>query len=547
VSIQNGTNAASTHDGSNAEQHRATILSRQRIETMVSQALLRGGDMVSRSKEPILWGNLSPGVVYACASWHAVFAIIIMSAATLKCCAAPAKAEKSMDKDEATHDKDPSEEAPEDNAPSLLVDEHALGPLDLTKLKAFVFVSAFFTTLNCTTFIPDSTGIAENAGGGLILSGFLLGAYGIGGVFGSFIVRSLTHQSIKAAFLFVCICMFVGNATALLSLMYPTALPWDVIVFFSRVCAGMELGLEYTNQSLIIDVLNPARDKGQLAALFSYVRLCQYAGAAMGPALSALCSVIGSTMQLSEAVPTVSFMCVFAVAFAAVITMCFPPVRLPAKSGLDSIVTYNPEEVPPGTIPRSWASFMAFNVITFLRHGMRLAVEAGSMIVFTQTFAFPAVRAAFFTSAVMMVSIPGNLLIGKLIESKVVSLETSFLEQVSLGFQFCASFGLFSFAGGSHFGFVAFICAAGVFYGVNATISNLLQGHYYEAVVFGHPVLNKDKFIMFNTVAIQLGMAAGPIASRALNSWSGVGQDTLAFIVVSNLVWQYICCRVLRS
>lgn len=484
-----------------------------------------------------LLGDTPAIVVAAYASWHGVVAILVISAVILKY---RANAAKTLTENNASSDASDDSELP----------ECAVSPQEVFSLKVFVFVSAFFTTLNCTIFIPGSAGIAENAGGGLILSGFLLGAYGIGGIFGSFIVRSLTHRALKSAFFFVCVCMFVGNVAVLLSVLYPHALPWDMIVFFSRVCAGMELGLEYTNQHLIIDVLNPTQDKGGRVALFSYLRLFQYSGAALGPAFSALFTQTGSLLGLPENVLTVGFMCGFALAFAAVISIWFPSVQLPLKPNLHLLesarITHEPDVVLKG-----WAHFIAFNLITFLRHGMRLAVEAGSVLVFTQSFGFSNSWASCFTSGVMLISIPGNLILGRLIESKGISFETeeakSFLEQSFLIVQLVASIGLFSMFGGGYVGFVFFICGSGVFYGVNSTITNFLQGNYFEAAVEGHPILKRDRLIIINTVAIQLGMAAGPIASRALNAWSGVGQDTMAFIVVSNLIWQYTCCRVLKA
>lgn len=321
-------------------------------------------------------------------------------------------------------------------------------------------------------------------------------------------------------------------------------------MFLSRVFAGMELGLDYTNQVLIMEILNPTKENSVRVALFSYVRLFQYAGAALGPATAAFFTLVGSKWNLPDGAPTVTIMWCFSIVFATFIITCFPRVELPLQSRNDMIVSYNPDELPLGKLSKAWASFLAFNLITFLRHGMRLAVEAGSLIVFTQTFLFSHGAAACLTSAVMMISIPGNFCIGRMIEAKRIFIESeeasSYLEQSMLAVQLLGSMSLFSFAGGGHFGFVLFICGSALFYGVNAAISNLLQVSYLDAKINGHPILKQDRLIITNTIAIQLGMAAGPIASRALNAWC-VGQDTLAFFVVSNLLWQYLCARVLKA
>mmetsp|Transcript_98444 Transcript_98444/g.175333 ORF Transcript_98444/g.175333 Transcript_98444/m.175333 type:complete len:512 (+) Transcript_98444:59-1594(+) len=131
---------------------------------------------------------------------------------------------------------------------------------------------------NCTAILPSAGATAKAAGGSLSFSGYMVGAYSLGGLAGLAIFARISVNQLRSAYLLHAACMLLGNA----SYTYAGVVDNKVLLFAARVIVGLEGGCMYNTTMAIVHF---ARGTARTPNLIIY-QLWLACGVTLGPPLN---------------------------------------------------------------------------------------------------------------------------------------------------------------------------------------------------------------------------------------------------------------------
>eukprot|EP00927_Polykrikos_kofoidii_P084235 TRINITY_DN8825_c0_g1_i1.p1 TRINITY_DN8825_c0_g1~~TRINITY_DN8825_c0_g1_i1.p1 ORF type:complete len:595 (-),score=96.36 TRINITY_DN8825_c0_g1_i1:84-1868(-) len=392
-----------------------------------------------------------------------------------------------------------------------------------TVLQVICYTSTILAYMNFTVCMPHSASATSEAGGNLLMSGVVIGAYGIGGIISLPLYVRLATYSYRAGFILQAILMFIGNTWYMVGLVNDWSI-WSLTL--ARGMCGMEAGADFIC-CVAIATCTPQRFRTRSNA---YYNAAISLGLVLGPLIASVSSQFITPVlpMKAETVPILVTIILGLIFFGAVLLVMPDQRRLFEMAGLPEGGKARPEPTSPGDAAlantavnrqaekayysAAWLALWGHLAVTVIRFTQRVAWEASALWVIAVEYGHGVVFSGYAVSACVWTAGASGITVGWL----SLRYNNLLIMKIMDVFEFIGIILMFRIGPPSHVQLFVYVFGSAIFYGANYIQAAPFSSERSRWCISNHWILSLEMGQAIVTVVKFGGMIAGPIISRSV-------------------------------
>eukprot|EP00930_Biecheleria_cincta_P006996 TRINITY_DN108130_c0_g1_i1.p1 TRINITY_DN108130_c0_g1~~TRINITY_DN108130_c0_g1_i1.p1 ORF type:complete len:747 (+),score=111.31 TRINITY_DN108130_c0_g1_i1:64-2304(+) len=387
---------------------------------------------------------------------------------------------------------------------------------------------------NFTVVLPT----AESTSSSLVVSGYVIASYSVGGLLGLFFFRMFGIDSLRRAYMLHAVCMIVGN----LLYAHAAARTSDWMEVVGRVITGFEGGCMYTTGLAIVHFARGSNKTAYLVLYQFFVAI----GVLLGPMLTSFSLGAGANATFANYI-----FAVWGIGMLALVFLFIPSdiSELEVQAGIDpeqrrapvdqtlQVATANELEDTGSAAGPGTALMVTLLSSAFVRMLQRLLWESGSVVAVSHSFGWSSESSGGMFATVVICQALGQFAFSKTLAGACN--DATLMRFLEFG-QLLGVGLMFEISGmPSSFNSAKFVLASIIAYCCNALWAGVCNSVCLKRALPG-TLFCLENLLVLNQAAIFIGMALGSILSRYAQDLAAGINSLAATLLAGGLLQAYL-------